>query len=157
MKVCSTCKEKKDYSQFNKHKNMLDGYSCQCKQCRKDYRHKVKNLIQIYNKNWLEKNKGYTTIAHKKWREDNLAKHNANGAKYRASRLLATPKWLNKEHLEKIEEFYKEAENLTKITGIKYTVDHIIPLQGKDVCGLHVPWNLQVITQTENIRKLNRR
>lgn len=157
MKACSTCKEEKELSEFNKNKNKSDGHSCQCKECRKEYRIRTANSVKLYTKIWLENNKGYMTLAHKKWRKNNLAKHNANSAKYRASKLLATPRWLNKEHLKQIEEFYIKAEYLTKTTGIKYTVDHIMPLQGKDVCGLHVPWNLQILTQTENIRKLNRR
>ena len=63
----------------------------------------------------------------------------------------ATMSWTN---MTLIEEFYHRAQLLTKETGIKHEVDHVIPLKGKTVCGLHVHDNLQVITKTENIQKL---
>jgi len=57
--------------------------------------------------------------------------------------------------LPQIEEFYKEARKLTEETGVNYVVDHIWPINGKGSCGLHVPWNLRVITQRENDSKGN--
>lgn len=69
---------------------------------------------------------------------------------------IATPKWLTKEQLLEIEAFYLKAIELEKETGIPHQVDHIIPIQGKEVCGLHVPWNLQVLTQKENRSKSNK-
>lgn len=68
----------------------------------------------------------------------------------------ATPGWLTKEHLLEIESFYLKAIELEKQTQVPHQVDHIIPIQGKNVCGLHVPWNLQVLTQSENRKKSNK-
>lgn len=65
----------------------------------------------------------------------------------------ATPKWADN---NAIKEFYITAQKLSKETGIPHEVDHIIPLQGKLVSGLHVPTNLQVITEFENISKNNK-
>ena len=68
----------------------------------------------------------------------------------------ATPTWLTQEQRNDIKQLYIEARKLTKLTGVKYEVDHIVPLINDDVCGLHVPWNLQVLTKDENLRKSNK-
>jgi len=68
----------------------------------------------------------------------------------------ATPPWITKEQKLEMRTLYLQAQQLTKITGERYVVDHIIPLLGKDVCGLHVPWNMRVITQEENLKKSNK-
>lgn len=69
---------------------------------------------------------------------------------------LATPKWLTAEHRMEIRLKYRLAIELSRRTGMRHAVDHIVPLQGAEVCGLHVPWNLEVITQEENLKKYNR-
>jgi hypothetical protein len=68
----------------------------------------------------------------------------------------ATPAWLSKEQKEAIKQLYTEAQKITKLTGVRYEVDHIIPLINDIVCGLHVPWNLQVIPKTDNLKKANK-
>ena len=68
----------------------------------------------------------------------------------------ATPKWLTREQRGEIVAFYKEAHRMSQETGVKHHVDHIVPLGGVGICGLHVPWNLQVITATDNLKKGNR-
>ena len=68
----------------------------------------------------------------------------------------ATPKWLTEKDRMEIRLKYRLALEMTKATGVKYAVDHEIPLFGENVCGLHVPWNLRVMTQEENLRKANK-
>ena len=68
----------------------------------------------------------------------------------------ATPKWIDAEQKLAMRQMYLTAQKLTKITGERYVDDHIVPLISDSVCGLHVPWNLRVITQEENLRKSNR-
>jgi 5-methylcytosine-specific restriction endonuclease McrA len=68
----------------------------------------------------------------------------------------ATPPWITKEQKLQIRQMYLQAQKLTKMTGERYVVDHIIPLINDAVCGLHVPWNLRVMTQEENLKKSNK-
>src|ERR1035437_2730900 len=68
----------------------------------------------------------------------------------------ATPKWLTKSQMKEICNFYKISAGQQVDTGLKHHVDHIIPLTGENVCGLHVPWNLQVMEATKNLMKSNK-
>lgn len=69
---------------------------------------------------------------------------------------LATPAWLSDAQKMDIRLKYRLAIELSRRTGIRHVVDHIVPLQGAEVCGLHVPWNLEVVTQEENLKKSNK-
>lgn len=75
----------------------------------------------------------------------------------RLKRQNATPKWINSAHQRDMSRIYKYAIALTKKTGIEYQVDHIEPLTCDNSCGLHVPWNLRVVTKLENLKKKNNR
>jgi 5-methylcytosine-specific restriction endonuclease McrA len=68
----------------------------------------------------------------------------------------ATPKWLTPAERLQMRDLYVQARKLTELTRERYVVDHIVPLRGEAVCGLHVPWNLRVITQEENLKKSNK-
>lgn len=68
----------------------------------------------------------------------------------------ATPSWVGKQEKTQIRQLYAEALRLTKLTGEQYVVDHIIPLHGETVCGLHTIKNLRVMTQEENLKKSNK-
>jgi 5-methylcytosine-specific restriction endonuclease McrA len=91
-------------------------------------------------------------------------KHKANNPEYykaltsvrKRRHRMATPPWITPEQKLAMRRLYLEAQKLTKLTGERYVVDHVVPLISEDVCGLHVPWNLRVITQDENLRKSNR-
>lgn len=113
-----------------------------------------------YDKN-LEKN----LIRCKKWRRENPNKVkdyyiNNKEIFYRNRDLRferekkATPHWVDKKEIKKI---YIEARKLTKETGTSYQVDHIIPLVHKEVCGLHIPQNLRIVTAEENMKKAGKR
>lgn len=80
----------------------------------------------------------------------------AGKIKYETKRANASPPWLSQAQWDEMDAFYAEARRLTRETGVRHEVDHIHPIQGKTLCGLHVPWNLQVLTQAQNVSKSNR-
>ena len=108
--------------------------------------------IKEYKKQYRKENKAII----KAWFINNREIKNSHTAKRRAQHLLASPNWLTKQHLDEILVFFQEAKRLSDANKIIYHVDHIIPLQGEEVCGLHVPWNLQVLEAIHNIKKSNK-
>jgi len=90
-----------------------------------------------------------------KYRHELLRKNITQNARSKRFK-LRTPKWLTKSDKIEIRWAYQIAKERTRDTGIQWHVDHIIPLKGKIVSGLHVPSNLQIITAKENFKKRNK-
>jgi aconitase A len=92
----------------------------------------------------------------KVWQQLNKGKRQHYCAKRAAKKLNATPPWLTKEQLYSIELYYLAAKWIQSILEESIHVDHIMPLQGESSSGLHVPWNLQLLTANENLVKSNK-
>lgn len=104
---------------------------------------------------WRKENPERAKSRVSEWQKVNRGRCNAISMKYIASKIRATPDWLTKYMLEEIRDIYWVASDLSKVSPDNYHVDHIVPLQGNNVCGLHVPWNLQVLPSDINIAKRN--
>jgi hypothetical protein len=185
MRRCGKCKQNKPLHAFNKSKTGSNGYYFYCRGCAsevrklwytknktkrirqtKEYASKNSEKYKILKHRWYENNKTYfrahcanyekknpelrKSIAKKYYSSPRgLAKARNQTAKRRARKLRATPPWLTSTHLKEIEAIYKNCPK-------GFHVDHIVPLQGKNVCGLHVPWNLNIVSAKENLTKGNK-
>ena len=131
--MCRKCLIEKSLIDFSKDKRRYDGLNYWCKPCQSHY-----------DKNYKRKYEWYNTV---------------KGAQYIANHKDRfkdrTPKWLTSNHWQEMAGLYWQAKSLSDETGIMHHVDHIVPLRGKSVSGLHVPWNLQILTAAENYRKSN--
>jgi hypothetical protein len=149
-KCCSKCSLEKSLEDFYKQVEMLDGKASWCKECVKalqknyqqgHYREKKNSLNALYNKKHPEK--------YKNWAKRNPGKIVAKTVRYKLRKSRACLSWLSEEQIKQIEQMY-----VNRPRG--YHVDHIVPLKGKNVCGLHVPWNLQYLPTIENLKKSNK-
>jgi hypothetical protein len=92
----------------------------------------------------------------KKWSKENPVKILAHTRRQQTKRLMRYPKWITADDRWMIEQAYELAALRTKLFGFQWHVDHVIPLQGKLVSGLHVPHNMQIIPARDNRNKSNR-
>lgn len=158
-KVCTKCNEDKLIEDYyvNERKNGNTYYKSQCKTCvllaRKEYYPKVRSDRISYNRAYYRDNMDTLKEKQKVWRDNNLESRLARNASRRANKLNAT---LDLDLSQEIENFYWLAKDLTAVSGETYHVDHIVPLKGENVCGLHVPWNLQVLPADINLSKGNK-
>ena len=120
-------------------------------------REKEKEVAKIRSAEWRLKNPQHQGAkeAKIKWKQENPGKVRADTVKRRTAKINRTPAWLSFDDYWIIEQAYELAALRTKLFGFAWHVDHIIPLQGKYVSGLHVPINLQVIPGIDNVRKAN--
>jgi hypothetical protein len=143
--------------------NSKDGYQSHCKVCDNarvkawglNNPEKVKKHSKKADANKYLKNKKVIAARNKQWKKANPAKMMVIDARRRAARMQRTPKWLSEFDLLAIECKYSVCAMLNKYGSQKHHVDHIIPLQGKTVSGLHVPSNLQIIPEADNLAKGN--
>lgn len=170
MKTCTRCKQEKPKSEFYKktRKNRSDGLRAWCKPCEKaadnvrfssikqkekkavydrEYREALGEKLKKKYRDYYAKTKPDRRAKVKAWQLANPGKHNGYSAQGKVAKLRASPPWVNRAAILSV---YEKA----KIEGMD--VDHIIPLRHHLVCGLHVPWNLQLLTKTENCSKKNR-
>ena len=94
--------------------------------------------------------------ASRQYRLENPAKINAWSRKHQLAKIERTPSWLTGEDFWMLEQAYELAALRTKMFGFAWHVDHVLPLQGNLVSGLHVPHNIQVIPASDNQRKSNK-
>jgi hypothetical protein len=175
MKICSRCLSAKELASFSPKQSHCK--TC-CAEKRAIWRRNNPDKVLAENASYRARNPEYWDEHYRKnsvkeserkakyYRENkeivsarirnyaNKNKHSvaAKLAKRRASLLSATPAWANH---DKVKAFYKAADLLNMVTGIWHEVDHIVPLQGRKVCGLHWEGNLRVIERAENRSKGN--
>lgn len=136
---------------------------------RQRYRKENPEAHRKSSREYSRRNRQEETKRHANWRKQNKDKRAAWLSEYRKSPIIAAgraaeasarraakrhacPSWVNRSALADI---YVEARRRSQETGIKHHVDHIVPLVNERVCGLHVPWNLQILTAEENLQKSN--
>jgi len=145
--ICSKCGVEKDVSEFYLNSNKKP--SRHCKVCHNAYNKAWakanKDKIDSISKRAREKNYELCLERSRNWRRKNLEYDAYRRSLYVQQKRNAIPPWADK---LKIKEIYLSCPE-------GYHVDHIIPLRGKFVCGLHVETNLQHLPAQDNIRKRN--
>ena len=166
-KLCAFCKTGKPFAEFSKDRQKSDGLSSYCRSClslknKKSYiqRHgePVKKdrsglsrtdpaeYARLYRKENSQKVAAHRMV----WAQKNRPKLREKGMRRYASQTRQTPEWLTKPYRVEMEGLYQFCQIFQE-----FQVDHIVPIRGKQVSGLHVPWNLQVLTRSENVSKSN--
>lgn len=172
MKKCSICKIEKELNKFNIRSKSPLKYKAECKECQSAYRkshfNNNKEATLAKNKEWYLKNKEYRNLKAKEhyqntkeyslakkqeYRKNNRGLFAFYASSRRTAKLKRTPKWAD---FGRIQMYYNVCAFFNEVNGyIKYHVDHIVPMQGKTVSGLHVHNNLQVILAEDNLKKHN--
>jgi 5-methylcytosine-specific restriction endonuclease McrA len=121
-----------------------------------------KDKLNEASKAWYDRNKDSkefkdkNSLKTREWNAKNPEKVLEQSARKRATKLQRVPIWITQEDKWLMQEIYRLAKDRTRLLGFEWQVDHIIPLRGKNVSGLHVPSNLRVIEKTQNLKKSNK-
>jgi hypothetical protein len=154
MKTCTKCLSAKELTEFYKRKCTPDGVEAWCKVCRLEHNriwhNKNKDRHSELTRSWYERNKDQHLANSKEWYALNTYRKLATVTAREKRCKQATPIWADKKAIIAL---YEKAKHMTLETGIQHDVDHIVPLKGKTVSGLHIPANLRVIPSAENKRK----
>lgn len=132
----------KSAARYQKNKEL---HSIKSKKYARDNAEKIKQNKRAWRKRNMEK----ILADNKKWQSENKDKFRYYCAKRHANKMRAMPSWLTTAQTEEIKLIYATCPD-------GWQVDHVVPLQGTEVCGLHVPWNLQHLPATENRKKGNK-
>ncbi len=125
------------------------------RQCDAEYRQANPEKVRAAQAAWTRNNADKLREIKAAYLKANPAKFRVIAASRRAAKSNATPAWLSADQKAQIALVYKEAEILSS-RGFLHHVDHIVPLKGEAVSGLHVPWNLRAIPASVNQRKHNK-
>lgn len=170
MKLCTQCNEVKDKTEYYRFKK-----DAECKECAKERAklylypnqdaprgQKSSQQRRETQARYREKNRDKIRAGQRRYVQENKAQVLARTHKYQAQKLNATPKWLTKEQCAQMEDTFIEAKQLTEALSwlnednCPFEVDHIVPLCGENVKGLHVPWNMQIMPRSINRKKHNK-
>jgi hypothetical protein len=164
--TCKTCKTPWPIplSEFGLCKSQPDGLQYRCKECsrRAISAHKKRNIEKVrqycsaYQSEWRSKNREKHLSQLVEWREKNKTKTEAYSRRRQAAIKQQTPAWLTAEQKKEITEMRALAKELSWLSNSPLEIDHIIPIQGRHVRGLNVPWNIQIIPKCENMKKHNK-
>ena len=156
MRLCKNCKE--PLAESKRSHAVFCGITCkkQAEHIRRIADKEKREVNRVRAKLWREQNKERAKGSVDKWHKENPERSSFHKAKYRYNKMDATPSWLTEDQLTDMARLHELCRKFEQLMPAKYHVDHIIPLQGKTVCGLNVPWNLQILEAKANIRKGNR-
>lgn len=156
IKHCTKCDVVKETTLFSKRARSPDGLASWCKQCMTAY--KKRWVIDNPDKHRAHALKSYhkdpskNRVANREWYRNNRGKNRAKTVQYKLAKINRTPPWAD---LDAIRAISVECAR-RRAAGENVVVDHIVPLRGKYVSGLHVHQNLRIIPHDENARKGNK-
>lgn len=173
MKICSDCGESKLFEFFTRDKRNKDGRTGRCLACTlvrnrawiaanpernrelKQASKKRLYTIEKRRKEYLQGNIERRKVMTRAWKDRNREKLQVLAIQRKKYIKQRTPGWLSKEDKQLIAGIYKVARIFSENSETQYHVDHILPMRGKTVSGLHVPGNLRILEASENHRKYN--